>query len=116
MPTSFLLRFQESFLEGDEAPSIQCGTRTETRTYGEQGDPDPGPGGYRTLPLSAGTQTKTGAHGEGPDADPNHCSFRVIPQIRPIVATSTTTATYVRAEADDKDPWERRWQAIPRQF
>jgi|GEM_PF-2138025 len=116
MPTSFLLRFQEPCAAGDEVSSIRCATQTETRTYSEQSDSDPGQRSYRALPASAGTQTKTGVKREGPDSDPNASSIRAIPSGRRVVATTTQTVTYVRAEADDKDPWQRRWQAIPRRF
>lgn len=113
MPSSFLLRFQEPCVEGDNMPSIRCATQTETKTYTEQGDSDPGQKDYRALPISAGTQTKTGVEREGPDADRNSCSFRALPPGNRVVATTTQTVTRVQAEADDADPWDRRWQALP---
>jgi hypothetical protein len=70
MAIAFLLRFQEPCLPSEIAP--HCGTRTETKTVGENGDADPHANGFFVLRRAAGmggTATKTAVNGEASDVD-----------------------------------------------
>lgn len=65
MASAFLLRFQECCLPAETPPT--CGTRTETKTYGENGDADPRVFDNAALPgqdVSRGRPTKTSMRGE----------------------------------------------------
>jgi hypothetical protein len=82
MTGAFLLRYQEPCLPVEVMPT--CGTRTETKNHGENGDADPHTTGHMALPrvaVAAGTSTKTSAGaGEVADTDPAHESMRAIPR------------------------------------
>jgi hypothetical protein len=108
MPASFLLRFEEHYLEPETTSGGDSRwAKTETKVYGEGPDRVDGCQAVRVLPIAA-SQTQTAIRGEGPDFSGGESTSDLLPRV--VSAKDNLTYTFVNAEEPRRD--ERRFSGL----